>query len=88
MLEAINQRNNGGKGAGSIDKFAVVAAIMNVMHHFLGVSWNAMSGPLGGNCVLSDNLHLNEDGGEIVSDAVVEWLFRKNIHKAIAVKQF
>lgn len=47
--------------------------------------WNTLSKPFGFT-VMSDGLHLNERGRDIVVDLVVEWMQRKNIAKAIAVK--
>lgn len=88
LCDAIVQRNNGGKNASSIDKFTLLASIMVPLYHLFGISWKTLAGTLGGNCVLFDTLHFNEDGADIVADTVVEWLFRKNVHKAIAVKQF
>jgi acyl-CoA thioesterase I len=49
------------------------------------VSWITLSKPLG-YTVLSDGLHLNERGRDILVSVVVEWLHRKNLAKAIAVK--
>lgn len=42
---------------------------------------------LTGNHLLWDGVHPNEDGCDILVDAVVEWLMKVNVAKAIAVKQ-
>lgn len=48
-------------------------------------SWNLLSRPLGLQ-LLSDGIHLNERGRDIVVDAIVDWLMARNVTKAIAVK--
>ncbi|KAL7570194.1 hypothetical protein ACA910_020026 [Epithemia clementina (nom. ined.)] len=77
-----------GKGKGiSVDHFMVVAFFMNLIYHMLPgmVTWNALS-KLVGNILLTDGVHLNDNGKDIIVDLVVEWLMTKNVAKAIAVK--
>jgi hypothetical protein len=51
---------------------------MGMLHHVGGFSWNALSRLLG-NSVMSDSLHLNERGADIVANTVTEWLLAKGI---------
>lgn len=70
-----------------VDYFALVAIIMNPLFHMAGriFTWNRLSA-LVGNTILSDGVHLNETGKDEVVDVVVDWLLKKNVAKAIAVK--
>ena len=70
-----------------IELAALLMAFMAPLHYYLGIPWQMLSGIVG-NRVLFDGMHLNEVGGDIVAGVVTDWLFTKNIHKAIAVKQF
>jgi len=66
-----------------------LASMMQLpLYHVLGgiCSFNLLSKPFG-YYVMSDGLHLNERGRDIVVDLVVEWLATKNVAKAIAVKK-
>jgi acyl-CoA thioesterase I len=72
--------------------YFMVAALMEypirfVTHFVAGLTipWNTLCQPFG-YTVLSDGLHLNERGRDILVQVVVEWLHRKNLAKAIAVK--
>jgi len=87
LQSEIMQRNKASKSAMSIAMMVPLALIMIPLRVFLGMSWKSMTG-LSGGSILHDTLHLNEDGGDVIADIVVEWLFLKNVHKAIAVKQF
>lgn len=61
-----------------VDYFLGFSLIMGILHHVFGYSWNQVS-RLVGNTVLSDSLHLNETGADIVANTVVEWLVDKRI---------
>lgn len=87
MQDEIAKNNNGGKGSMKPEMMAPLMMLFTPLYLFLGVPLKALSG-IAKNCVLSDCVHLNESGGDIMADVVCEWLFMKNIHKAIAVKQF
>lgn len=87
LQSEIVTKNNGGKKAADPMMMMVYSAISCPLHYFLGVPWKAFSF-LSGGSIMHDAIHLTEDGGDVVADVVVEWLFLKNIHKAIAVKQF
>jgi acyl-CoA thioesterase I len=58
-----------------------------VAHFVAGIAvpWNTLCQPFG-YTVMSDGSHLNERGRDILVQVVVEWLLRKNLAKAIAVK--
>ena len=62
----------------SADYFLGISIVMGVLHHVGGFSWNALSRLLG-NSVMSDSLHLNERGADIVANTVTEWLLAKGI---------
>lgn len=87
MQDEIAKNNNGGRGSMKVDMMVPLATILAPLHLSFGVPLNALSG-ITKNCILSDCVHLNEQGGEIMADVVCQWLFMKNVHKAIAVKQF
>lgn len=87
LQSEIVQKNQGGKNAPSPMMMGVFLMICTPLHYLFGISWKAMTF-LSKGSISHDALHLNEDGGDVVVDVVVEWLFLKNIHKAIAVKQF
>lgn len=69
-----------------------VAIIMNPIYHVSHgslLSWNTMSYLMGNHVVMSDGIHLNETGRDILVQLLVnEFLYKKNITKAIAVKKF
>jgi lysophospholipase L1-like esterase len=65
-----------------VELLGITAAIQNVLFHMLFSSWNLWSTGV----VLTDGLHLNERGRDVVVDLIVDWLNQKNIAKAIAVK--
>lgn len=69
------------------DYWLIAAALLNPMFHLMTMvaTWNLLSKPLGF-VVLADGLHLNERGRDVVVDLVVDWLTRRNVAKAIAVK--
>ena len=61
-----------------VDYFLPLSIVMGLLYHVVGFSWNQLS-RLVGNTVLSDSLHLNETGADIVAIAIVEWLGDKGI---------
>jgi len=61
------------KATHSIDMFLPYAFVMGILHFVFGLSWNVVT-RLSGNVVLSESLHLNEDGGSILRNEVVKWL--------------
>jgi lysophospholipase L1-like esterase len=64
----------------------LAALWMNPLIHMTAFgSWNFYARALGLQ-LLSDGIHLNERGRDIVADAIVEWLMTNNVTKAIAVK--
>jgi lysophospholipase L1-like esterase len=49
------------------------------------LTWNTLARVVG-NTVLSDGIHLSENGRDVIVELVVDWLNKKNVAKAIAVK--
>jgi lysophospholipase L1-like esterase len=62
--------------------FVMVAALMAPFRYILGFKWKRISEFMGFE-LLSDSVHLNETGGEIITDLVVEWLLKEKVEKAI-----
>ena len=60
-----------------IDSFLPYAIVMGLLHCIFGFTWNTLTRLLTGNVVMSEALHLNEDGGNIVKNEVVRWLMNK-----------
>ena len=87
LQSEIVRKNNGGKNAADPMMMVFYAAICCPLHYFLMIPWKAFP-TLSGGSIMHDAVHLTEDGGDIVADVILEWLFLKNVHKAIAVKQF
>jgi lysophospholipase L1-like esterase len=70
----------------SVDYFLYVALIMNPLYLAIPfLNWNKLSA-LFSHKLLSDGLHLNENGKDEVVELIVDWLMKKNVAKAIAVK--
>ena len=69
-----NNNSNSNKATHSIDAFLPYAIVMGILHCVFGISWNVLTRLLTGNVVLSESLHLNENGGSIVRNEVVKWL--------------
>jgi lysophospholipase L1-like esterase len=71
-----------------VDYFPLIAMVQNPIYHLVTLfsTWNLLSEPFGFH-VMSDGLHLNERGRDILVDLIVEWLTKKGIAKAIAVKR-
>jgi lysophospholipase L1-like esterase len=87
-LEAIIEKK-GRRWALPVEAAGPLAMLMNPLHHLLGgavFSWNLMSRVVG-NAVLSDGLHLNDTGRDVLVDLICEWLIKANVAKAIAVKR-
>jgi len=83
-FEAILEKKR--RGGLPVDLFFPVALFMNPLYHVLPFfTFNMLSAPFG-HSLLSDGLHLNENGRDEMVELVVEWLVKKNIAKAIAVK--
>ena len=82
----LEKKPNKSRGV-KVDNFFAVACYMGMLYHlFAGVfTWDGLSNQFG-HLLLSDGLHLNDRGKDIVVDLVVEWLMTNNIAKAIAVK--
>ena len=75
-LNSQRSRTNS-KSTQSIDTFLPYAIVMGVLHCIFGFSWNTLTRFLTGNVVLSESLHMNEDGGNIVRNEVVQWMMGK-----------
>ena len=85
-MEAVLEKKGKRSMSLPVDYFFPVSAFLFPIYHFLPIfSWNTLSSWVG-NIILLDGLHLNERGRDIVVDAVVEWLVKANVAKAIAVK--
>ena len=71
-----------------IDLWLFASMCQLPLYHMLGgiVSLNLLS-KFFGFCVMSDGIHLNESGRDVVVDLVVDWLASRNVAKAIAVKK-
>jgi lysophospholipase L1-like esterase len=85
-LESILEKTRRSWNTPSVDFFFYISLILNPL--FLAIpflSWNKLSAPFS-HKVLSDGLHLNENGRDEVVDLVVTWLMQTNVAKAIAVK--
>ena len=88
-FESILEKKPNKKSALSVDYFFPVCFVMSAFFHLLPgfVTWKTLSKPFG-HLLLSDALHLNERGAETVNEVIVDWLFKNNIPKAIAAKQW
>jgi hypothetical protein len=87
VLETEKKRRRRSSSLFSVDYFVFLSACMNPLFHLCGFlfNWNVLSA-LVGNVVLSDGVHLNDTGRDVLVDCVVEWLMQKHVAKAIAVK--
>jgi hypothetical protein len=65
-----------------VDYFFLVAAVMAPFRFILRFKWKRISRFIDHE-LLADPVHLNETGGEIVTELVVEWLLKENVEKAI-----
>ena len=59
-----------------VDNFLPYAAVMGIFHCVLGIGWTTLAQLFTGNVVLSESLHLNEVGADIIKDEVVRWLIQ------------
>jgi lysophospholipase L1-like esterase len=93
-LEAILEKSktNRRKAAlllSSVDYFIPISIWMCYMYYipiFTGwMTWNKLATVVG-NSVMSDGIHLSEKGRDVIVELIVDWLNKKNIAKAIAVK--
>jgi lysophospholipase L1-like esterase len=60
----------------------MVAAVIAPFRFILGFKWKQISKFMDYE-LLADAVHLNETGGEIITDLVVEWLLKEKVEKAI-----
>eukprot|EP00578_Thalassiosira_sp_NH16_P007249 CAMPEP_0181125022 /NCGR_PEP_ID=MMETSP1071-20121207/26816_1 /TAXON_ID=35127 /ORGANISM="Thalassiosira sp., Strain NH16" /LENGTH=372 /DNA_ID=CAMNT_0023210413 /DNA_START=86 /DNA_END=1204 /DNA_ORIENTATION=+ len=58
----------------SIDDSLPIGIVMCILHNIFGLSWNLLTHIITGNVVLSESLHLNETGGDVVRNELVKWL--------------
>ena len=74
------------------DIWWLIAIVMYPLYHIPHgtlFSWNTLSYLFGNHSVLSDGVHLNENGRIVLVQLIVNvFLYKKNITKAIAVKKF
>lgn len=85
-LESHIEKSRSRKYAVPVDLFPILSLIMTPWYHVAHLlSWNTLS-MFVGNTVLTDGLHLNERGADIVVDLIIQWLLSANVAKAIAVK--
>ena len=66
----------------SVDYIFLYSALIPSLHFLSGMTWKRLGDFLGYE-LFSDTVHLNERGGEIITDLVVEWLFEEKVEKAI-----
>ena len=74
LLEKINRSSSNRSYFHSVDNFLPYSILFGMFHCVLGVKWEPLSRVFTGNVVLSESLHLNEVGGDIIRDKVVDWL--------------
>ena len=85
QMESFLEKHRSGFNLPLMFSYAMALWMNPVFHLTPFASWNLLSRPLGLQ-LLSDGIHLNERGRDIVADAIVDWLMTKNVTKAIAVK--
>mmetsp|Transcript_1794 Transcript_1794/g.4243 ORF Transcript_1794/g.4243 Transcript_1794/m.4243 type:complete len:347 (+) Transcript_1794:69-1109(+) len=87
QFESILEKKPNKQKSLSVDYFLPIATAMCGIFYLLPgfFTWNTMSKPFG-NLLLSDGLHLNERGKDVLVETVLEWLMNSNIAKTIAVK--
>jgi lysophospholipase L1-like esterase len=66
----------------NVDFYYLYAAVMAPFRVILGFQWKRISKVVDHE-LLADPVHLNENGGEIVTELVVEWLLKEKVEKAI-----
>lgn len=89
-FEAVLEKEGRKKFSLPLDISVFVSGLQVAAYHLLApcgcFTWN-MLGKLVGNSLLFDGIHLNDKGRDLVVEAIVDdWLVKKNIAKAIAVK--
>jgi lysophospholipase L1-like esterase len=85
-FESILEKRRRSWNTPSIDLAIYSALIMNPLYLAMPfMNWNRLSAPFS-HKLMSDGLHLNENGRDEVVDLVVDWLMKRNVAKAIAVK--
>ncbi|GKY97829.1 hypothetical protein MPSEU_000741000 [Mayamaea pseudoterrestris] len=85
-LEEYLHKNRRGKRIVPVEMQPLLMLAMAPMYHVARLfNWNALSAMVG-NKLLTDELHLNERGADIVVDLIVQWLLSASVAKAIAVK--
>lgn len=89
-FEAILEKKARKSSLVSLGLFFPISTIQVFVYHFpfLGFlfTWNILSAFVG-QTLLCDGVHLNEKGRDELVDAVIEWLNKKHVAKAIAVKK-
>ena len=73
-INSQRRSRNNAKATHSIDMFLPYAIVMGLLHCVFGFSWNVLTHLFTGNVVLSESLHLNEDGGSVVKNEVEQWM--------------
>lgn len=73
LIEKIQQSSRPSSFLSSADMFVAHVLWQAVARHVFGLSWNTISSLLG-NVVMTDAVHLNDTGGEMLSDLVANWL--------------
>lgn len=85
-LEAILEKKRRSWRTPSVHFQGLVTLLIFPIYHLTNMfSWNTLSSIFAFE-VMNDGLHLNETGVDEVADLVTEWLMKKNVAKAIAVK--
>lgn len=85
-FESILEKKRRSRNTPPVDYFCYLAFFMNPLYIAVPfLDWNKLSAPFS-HKLLSDGLHLNENGKDEVVGLVVDWLMKKNVAKAIAVK--
>ena len=87
QLETVIEKNKC-RFSWPIDLWLIASLCQMPFYHMLGglISLNFLSKAFGF-CVMSDGIHLNETGRDLVVDCVVDWLATRNVAKVIAVKK-
>lgn len=74
LLQKIKSESGNRHSYHTVDKFLQYAVVMGIFHCVFNVRWTTLSYIFTGNVVLSESLHLNEIGADIIKDKVVDWL--------------
>lgn len=65
-----------------IDSFSPHSSLATTLHFILGFPFTLLFRPLR-HALLTDSVHLNENGGTVVSNLVVQWLWDASVEQAI-----